>query len=73
MTGRQFQECLAHIGCMGREGFIRAWGRESGMYLFGKFYEEYHRDVARFILYLDNGNMNALMAYLNEHLKKVGL
>ncbi len=70
MTPMQFRECLAHLTCMSKNEFIQVFGSE---HYWDKFHNVYKKDVARFVCYLDLGNLRVLMNYLNNHLYITGV
>lgn len=65
INGFEFQECLRHLLCMSKSDFIKVFGSE---YYWEKFKGEKAGDAAKFIIYLDNANMDLLMRHFIEHL-----
>lgn len=80
MSPLAFRECLAHVACMGEQDFIEVFGESSPQkaewdgfrcYQWNKFAVEYKKDVARWVCYLDGGNLTALCVYIAKHLGRI--
>lgn len=70
LTGAQFADLLAHVHCMGGEGFKDAFG-EMADHLWYKYHDYFKRDVGRFITYLDLHNLESLMQHFARYMKSL--
>lgn len=73
LSPMDFRECLAHVGCMSEKEFAQAFQQPyegpNTCYQYMKFAVDYKRNVAKWICYLDLGNLQLLMNYLERHLR----
>jgi len=65
MDGVDFSNLLRTANCLDTSDFIKVFGDDHEHYQ-DKLYITYKRDLAKFIMYLDLGNVNAFFNHLQE-------
>ena len=53
---------MRSVNCMGKQDFIRAWGKALGEHLWEK--QEYHGKI-KFLFWVDDSNLETLGKYLD--------
>ena len=66
VNANEFQHCIRHLNCMTKQDFIEVFGSE---HYWDKFYNQYERNVGKFICYLDLENMRVLFNHFLEFLQ----
>ena len=66
VNANEFQECIRHMNCLNEQAFNELFGSE---YYWDKFYNQYERNVGKFICSLDLENMRVLFNHFLEFLQ----